>query len=488
MSEPVVSLDEKNDGWWISLLLRSAVLFSVTGLYGLLLTGNWGLWWSGLFVPGSASRQDLLLPSRLAAPYWRPVDAALQWFAVHPLGRLIHPGGFSALFWGLAANFLGYVPLGLLWTIFDRRKRVNAVLSEIVYLAVRYQLATGMFLYGSAKVIGRQGPPQPAPLEWFRPLGEISTGEIMWTWLGYSTIFHFFAGINETLGAILLLFRRTTLLGAFLILPVMSFVAALDTTFHVGPAGYALYCAAFALYLIAREWRRFAGAFLLGNPTVPTPQKDVWASRRLVLAGRGVWVVLIAYSLWSYPLSNLRERVDIGGRHSPLRGAYRVERFVSDGRVLPEEAADPARWREVSISWFGDYMRIRRMDDSELLWSADPGDPYPFLVATGHGYRYGDSGRLLAKTAGIEEQLRFKELPNYASPHTAALFPLGPVLNNPGWMSHYTRGEFFTVNLIRDGSDRLSMQGRIDGADISADLVRIPNDDFEFFKTRGGVP
>ncbi len=126
-----------------------------------------------------------------------------------------------------------------------------------------------------------------------------------------------------------------------------------------------------------------------------------------------------------------------------------------DGRVLPEGAADAARWRDVAINRFGNYIRIRRMDGAELLWAADPGDPYPFMPGSGHGYQYGDYGKLLAKTAGVEEQLRFKELPNFRSPHTAALAPadLSP---QAAFNPHYSRGQFFTVNFVRNGSDHVS--------------------------------
>jgi hypothetical protein len=478
--------EKRNDGWWISLVLRSVVLFCVSDFYGALFTDNWGLWWSGIFAPGSASRRFLLWPARLEAPYWHSVNAALHWLATHPFRSLIHAGGFSGLFWGLAAGFLGYIPLAFLWTIFDRRKRSNVVLSEVIYHAVRYLLATVMFLYGASKVFGHQGIPQPAPLGWFRPLGDISTGQLMWTWLGYSPIFQFFAGLNETLGAILLLFRRTTLLGALLILPVMAFVTALDTTFHVGPAGAALLFGIGALYLILREWRRLARVFLLGKPTVAPPRKKLWTSRRLTLIGRGVWAVLVAYSLWSYVLPVLRQNADIGGRQSPLCGAYRVERFVKDGRVFPEDGTDLTRWRDVSINRFGDFIRIRTMDDAEWLWSAYPGDPYRFLVASGHGYRYGDFGQLLARTAGTQEQLRFKALPNFRSPDATPIN--AGVTRSAASMSHYSSGRFFTVNIVRQDAGHVLLQGQIDGADISADLVRIKNNDFEFFRTRGVLP
>ena len=474
--QSATSPKDKNDGWWISLVLRWALLFSVATAYFILFLGNWGLWWSGLFAPGSASRDLLALPERLTAPYWHGAQTAMQWFGAHFFGLRLRGGQFSSL----AVDIVGYFPPAFVWTIFDRGKRSNAVLREIVYLVVRFSLATGMFLYGSVKVIGQQGIPQPAPLDWFRPLGEIPAGQVMWTWLGYSPVFHFFAGMNESIGAILLLFRRTTLLAALLILPTMVYVAAMDVTFNVGPAASAALFGAGALYLMGRERQRLARVFLLAEPTAPTPRKKLSSSTRLAVAGRMLWVLVVSFALWSFPLSEVRERLDMGASLSPLCGAYRVKRFVSNGHVLPEDAADPTRWRDVSINWFGDFVRIRRMDGAEMLWSLEPGDPYRFLVATGHGYRYGDYGKVLAKTASAQGQLKFKALPNYGGPSTAsgqdeyfgALAKANP-----------RSDEFYTLNYVRN-DDELSLQGRVDGADISVDLHKIDGNSLPFVRSR----
>jgi hypothetical protein len=478
MSKTEISVEKRIDGWWISLVLHWALLFSLSNVYGLFGLGNWGLRWAHLFPPNGLYARLYEMPHRIMLPYWHGARIAVQWFATHAFGFL-NPRG---QFWGLDIDVLGFIPLALIWTIFDRRNRNNVVVREIIYFVVRYQLATMMFLYGSAKLIGLQGVPQgipqPTPLEWVRPLGEISSGQVMMTWLGYSPIYRFFAGVNETLGAILLLFRRTTLLGSLLILSVMAFVTALDLTYHIGPAASAALYGVGAFYLIAREWRRLAGVFLFGEPTAPTSPRKLWTSPRVALVGRGLWVVLIAYSLWSYVLPQVKMKADVGGRQSALCGVYQVERFVSDGRLLPEEDADPARWREAAIDCFGDYIRIRRMDDAELLWAADPGDPYRFMVATGHDYKYGDYAKILTRTARMDAQLRFRELPNYASPHIAVPASSDSQASASVSKPNYSSGRFFIVNFVRQDSDHVSLRGRIDGAEISADLVRIKNDDF----------
>ncbi len=204
MSETELPAEKGNDGWWISFVLRWGLLFPAqayaTGgvtprppgqiAFPLLIA-----WWAGRRLAG-----------RLFAPYSHSVNVAAQWLVVHVFG-LNRPGG---QFWGLDQFIMCRSGL-FLWTIFERRNRTNAVLRELSPLVVRYLLAASMLSYGMAKLVERQGIFQPNPLDWFRPLGEIPTGQLMWTWLGYSPAFQFFAGLNETLGGVLLLFRRTTL-------------------------------------------------------------------------------------------------------------------------------------------------------------------------------------------------------------------------------------------------------------------------------------
>ncbi len=437
---PQISAVKSKAGWWISFFLRWGLLFSLINNYD---------------------------PLRWLTPY-RPGTRILSasWFAQQVFGLEIPWGLLLTGFMDPVADLLLTIPLALIWTSFDRRPRSNQVISELVHLMVRFSLAAGMLQYGGAKVIGDQGITQPDPLGWFRPLGEISTGTVMWTWLGYSKSFEFFAGVNETLGGILLLFRRTTLLGALLVLPVMIYVTTMDVTFHVGPQARATVFTAAALYLAAREGRRLAGVFI-GKPTVPTVRKTLWASPEMALVRRGLWVFVVGVIVWTWVATRYREQLDIAGPQSPFCGAYRVKNFVSDGRVLSEEADDAARWRTVAINCFGDFIRIRRMDDAEMLWSGAPGFSYRFAGPTGSIYKLGDYRALVAKTAGAEAHLRFRELPNFRSPHQGK-----------------PSNELFTVNFVRRGSDRVSMQGRIDGAEISADLLRIGNNDFTFFRSR----
>jgi hypothetical protein len=434
--------EREKDGWWVSLGLRWSLVF-------FLYHAPWDAPWSPLRSVGLRVRGPRLGEWLIAHAGWLQIGQRYRDF------------------WSIALVALAAVPLACFWTALDRRSRSNALIRESVYLLVRYSLAVGMFYYGVAKVIGHQGIRQPAPLDWVRPLGEMSTGQLMWTWLGYSPGFEVFAGINELLGAFLLLFRRTTILAALLILPVMVYVAALDTTFRVGPKATAALFAVTAFYLIATEWRRLARVFVLGKPTQPLSPSTPWTSPGLAVAGRASWAVVVVYLLWTSFSGQITMNADLGNRQSALCGVYRVARFVSDGYVLPEE--NPLRWREVAINDFGDHIRIRRVDDADLLWETVPERPYPLIT----GYKYGDYRKFLARTAGDYGQLTLKMLRTYGAPAPP---------------SATRRDQLFTMTFVRGGPDAVSLEGRLDGAMVSADLRRIGDDSFPFFRSEKGLP
>src|SRR5206468_1346164 len=84
--------------------------------------------------------------------------------------------------------------------------------------------AFGVLGYGISKVFFGQFP-LPFPGRLVQRFGDASPMGLMWTFMGASPAYVFFAGAMETIGAGLLLFRRTTTLGALVLSGVMLNVA-----------------------------------------------------------------------------------------------------------------------------------------------------------------------------------------------------------------------------------------------------------------------
>ena len=95
-----------------------------------------------------------------------------------------------------------------------------------IYIALRYYAAFTLFTYGFAKIMGAQFTVLDSQLA--RPMGEVSGFWLTWYYFGYSPVYSTIIAVTQIAGAILLCFRRTALLGAFVLLPVMVNIVCVD--------------------------------------------------------------------------------------------------------------------------------------------------------------------------------------------------------------------------------------------------------------------
>lgn len=97
---------------------------------------------------------------------------------------------------------------------------------------LRFLSALLLFEYGSIKLVGTQFhlPPGTA----LRPVGSLSGYQLAWFYYGYSHTYEVIVGLTEMTGATLLLFRKSALIGAALILPVMTNILMINIFFVIG--------------------------------------------------------------------------------------------------------------------------------------------------------------------------------------------------------------------------------------------------------------
>ena len=84
---------------------------------------------------------------------------------------------------------------------------------------LRYFCAFLLYTYGMSKLMHLQfNMAELAP----RPIGSLNGYQLTWFYFGYSRAYASILGLTQITGASLLLFRKTTLLAALLMLPVMA--------------------------------------------------------------------------------------------------------------------------------------------------------------------------------------------------------------------------------------------------------------------------
>ena len=128
----------------------------------------------------------------------------------------------------LFINVLLAIIMSLLWIVLDRNRKSHNKLMYWFIVILRVYLIFFMFTYGFVKIIQLQFP-YPSLTRMMEPLGNFSPMGLAWTYLGYSKGFNLFMGIMEISGGLLLIPRRTSTLGAFVTMGVMTHVAVMNS-------------------------------------------------------------------------------------------------------------------------------------------------------------------------------------------------------------------------------------------------------------------
>src|SRR5262245_1149019 len=146
----------------------------------------------------------------------------------------------------------------LLWSLLDRRPRCHERLHAGLRFGLRFVVGTTLIGYGMAKVIQTQFP-FPGTFRLEQRYGDSSPMGPLWTFMGFSYGYNLFTGLAETVGGVLLFYRRTTTLGALWLVGVMANIVALNFFFDVPVKLYSLHlllaCAFLALPDAGRLWR-----------------------------------------------------------------------------------------------------------------------------------------------------------------------------------------------------------------------------------------
>ncbi|WP_027066567.1 DoxX family membrane protein [Maribacter sp. Hel_I_7] len=106
-------------------------------------------------------------------------------------------------------------------------------------LALRWYLVFYMINYGWSKLtLSQFGVYDASILE--QPIKDIDSFYVAWHLYGRSTFFNISTGVLEIIGGLLLIFNRTVLIGALLVLSILTQILIIDIAFTTGVLGFAL--------------------------------------------------------------------------------------------------------------------------------------------------------------------------------------------------------------------------------------------------------
>jgi len=248
----------------------------------------------------------------------------------------------------------------IIWSLIDRKRKNLDTLYYWQRVIVRYFLAINLFVFALEKFFKTQF----GDLGFYQlsePLGDMTPMSLAWAFFGYSYSYNIFMGIAES-AALLLLFRRTTTLGALLTAAAMANVAAVNISYDIHAKIYASMMFIMAVFLLLPNLKQLYQFFLTDKSvSLPVQKAPVFNKRwkNITLkVFKGVVIVshLIYYLNYYWSYHQRRQN----STPSELYGIYDVQSFVVNQDTLSID--HPLRWNQLIIE--GGNTTVRLQGDS----------------------------------------------------------------------------------------------------------------------------
>jgi len=229
--------------------------------------------------------------------------------------------------WVIAACLLlnGLV-YGIYWAFIKRSDQDDHRLLAFWQGIIRYTIAIDLTMLGMQAVFGWLFFVRLGALDF--PFSTLSGEDLTWAYFGhYSTGMLYFIGFVQILGSILILFRRTRLMGIFTLIPVMVTIVAVNYFFDMERAetSHAIELLAQLLYLLFAERQRLYAFFIKDTSAVSAAPLKPLVKNLMRLS-----VLLIPlFLLWRYDSLHPKPR---------LIGKYQVSHLLfdhHDGQTQP---------------------------------------------------------------------------------------------------------------------------------------------------------
>src|SRR5580700_9449786 len=301
--------------------------------------------------------------------FW-PVRQITFWIAAHifharlPLVYTDSGSGDKPFDWVLTFWLLVVAALATgIWSVLDRKRENYLSLHKWFRLFIRFVLASELLSYGIDKILPMQMP-FPYLTRLLEPFRDFSPMAVLWSSVGASPAYEIFAGCVEMLGGILLIFPRTTMLGALVSLAAMTQVFMLNMTYDVPVKLFSFHLILMSLFLLAPDFSRLA-AFLFRRAVEPSSEPRLFVTRRanrIAFAVQAVFGVPLPAMNLSAPRTSWHK---YGGARpkSALYGIGEVEQLSVDAQVRPPLFTDRDRWRR-AIFDFPTRVTFQRPDDT----------------------------------------------------------------------------------------------------------------------------
>jgi hypothetical protein len=193
---------------------------------------------------------------------------------------------------------------------------------------LRYFVAFNLLVYGFSKLYKWQFM-LPEPNLLYTTVGEMHRDILYWTSMGTSRSYSIFMGVIEIIPAVLLLFRKTTLVGALIAVMVLANVVAVNFGFDITVKLHSMALLLMSLVMLIPARKRIVELFTgkaAGEFTYPTLK--IIPSRKWISPAIKIALIVLLLMEAHYPYTTTGIFNDDAADRQPMHGAYEVTNGV----------------------------------------------------------------------------------------------------------------------------------------------------------------
>lgn len=261
----------------------------------------------------------------------------------------------------------------VIWLVLDRKRKSYSTLLYWLKVVIRYYVALMLFKYGLGKFYHTQFPPPNINLL-LGSYGESYPMGLAWTFLGFSKGYNIFMGIAEV-SALLLLYRKTAILGSLIAFAVSLNILVINIFFDVPMKLLVIHLVLMALFILLTKIKPLIRFFIKGESAKLSIVDYVFIKNRKrnisLRIGKYIIIGLVMYNSFDFP-SGLRKYYDNIVKQ-PLYGLYDIKTLIINKDTIPPLLSNKKRWKYVDItnSNYLSFKNIDRKSNSYYKYSVD---------------------------------------------------------------------------------------------------------------------
>ena len=299
------------------------------------------------------------------------LEIPLRWFADNILNwgadfkmESTGSGDRSFDFVRLALNVFLSLIVGGFWSFLFKNKITDTKLLYWFQVLLRVFLFAVMTLYGLAKVFkGQFADPSLELL--LQPVGEMSPMGLAWTFMGHSMSYNIFLGVLEIIGGFLLLSRKTTTFGAFVVFGVMLNVVFMNFTYDIPVKLFSTNLVLMSLVLLIIDRERIFN-FFIRNKEVKEKQYATYIKNKSLLKvisflKKAIQIIVIIL-VFVQCFIQFKATAQLKSK-SKLYGIWEADLFIKENDTLLPLITDNYRWRYLIIDYKG-KAAVKKMNES----------------------------------------------------------------------------------------------------------------------------